>query len=233
MNKCMFTGRLVRNPEAKVRRRKKDDSKFLVVTFTLAIGDDDDTDYLCFKIMNASAETFNQYVKKGMKVIISDARAKYEKYTVDGEEKEKVVFNVYQWEFAETKRKSSVSEDDDYIEEDYVSGDDESDDDGRLNEKKLGSKKLGSKKHPHISELLKPKKSEASSLPDKVLWDGFTKEERLILYEQGLSKEYIDNYEKTQKSTLKGQREMLEYRKKLMSAHGFVPADDEDVPFEG
>ena len=114
MNKCMFTGRLVRNPEAKVRRRKKDDSKFLVVTFTLAIGDDDDTDYLCFKIMNASAETFNQYVKKGMKVIISDARAKYEKYTVDGEEKEKVVFNVYQWEFAETKRKSSVSEDEDY-----------------------------------------------------------------------------------------------------------------------
>lgn len=108
MNNCMFSGRVVRKPVCRTERRKRDNEKFSVAKFSLAVDDvhgNGSTVYPDFEIIGRQAEVFAEKVPKGTKICITRSVLKTESYTRDGEKVSKNLFRVHEWEFAESKNR--------------------------------------------------------------------------------------------------------------------------------
>ena len=128
MNNCMFSGRVVKKPIFKTERRRKDNEKFSIAKFYLAVDDvhgNGNTVYPEFEIIGRQAEVFVDKVPKGTKICITRSVLKTESYMKDGEKVSKNVFRVHEWEFAESKKyNDSLRRDEDMDDEDNGYGDD-------------------------------------------------------------------------------------------------------------
>ncbi len=129
MNNCMFSGRVVKKPIFKTERRRKDNEKFSIAKFYLAVDDvhgNGNTVYPEFEIIGRQAEVFVDKVPKGTKICITRSVLKTESYMKDGEKVSKNVFRVHEWEFAESKKynDSLRRDDEDMDDEDNGYGDD-------------------------------------------------------------------------------------------------------------
>lgn len=107
MNKCMFSTRLVRDPEV---RYSQGDNPMAIASFCGAVdrkfktNDEQTADFLNFKAFGKIAEIVEKYAKKGMKFII-EARVQTGSYTnKDGVKVYTTDFVVENIEFAESKQ---------------------------------------------------------------------------------------------------------------------------------
>lgn len=230
MNNCMFSGRVVKKPVCRTERRKKDNEKFSVAKFSLAVEDvhgNSDTIYPDFEIIGRQAEVFADKVPKGTKICITRSVLKTESYLRDGERVYKNLFRVHEWEFAESKKLNDSLRRDEYMDdEDAGYGDDslfdedeyDDGDDNVENQLNQARMKMMAGRAP-LPRLPKP--------GPKKIWNGFKPEEIKAYMKMGYSKEQLKEYERQMMSSVEGQK----YMAKLMSSSGFAPAGDE-VPFQ-
>lgn len=109
MNKCIFMGRLVRDPEI---RYTQSDQPQAVVRYTLAVDrrfkreGEPAADFPQFVAFGKAAEFAEKYLKKGVKVVAT-ARLQTGSYTKDGAKVYTTDFVVEDQEFAESKKAAS------------------------------------------------------------------------------------------------------------------------------
>ena len=114
MNKCMFTGRLTRDPE--VRYARTGDREMAIARFTLAIDrnrkskdGESSADFLYFKAFGKTAEFLEKYGRKGLKLEI-ESRCETGSYqNKDGQTVYTTEFVVESCRFAESKAAASGS----------------------------------------------------------------------------------------------------------------------------
>ena len=103
VNKCMFSGRLVSDPEMKTTRGGKTVARFtLVVNNKKKVGEEwqDDPSFLDFDIWDTGAERFCERAKKGTFVIIDDSTIRTDRWeTPDGQKRQKHVWRCNHFEF--------------------------------------------------------------------------------------------------------------------------------------
>lgn len=238
MNICMFSGRVVRKPVCKTERRKKDNEKFSVAKFSLAVDDvhgNGSTVYPEFEIIGRQAEVFAEKVPKGAKICITRSVLKTESYTRDGEKVSKILFRVHEWEFAESKKyNDSLRRDEDMDDEDTGYGDDslfdeDEYDDGddnvenQLNQARMKMMAAGLQMNRNAEKAPLPRIPK----PSPKIWNGFTSEEIKAYMAMGYSKAQIKEIERQMMSSVEGQKYMVQ----LLRSSGFVPAGD-NVPFQ-
>lgn len=237
MNNCMFSGRVVRKPVCRTERRKKDNEKFSITKFNLAVDDvrgNSDTVFPEFEIIGRQAEVFAEKVPKGTKICITRSVFKTESYSRDGERVNKSLFRVHEWEFAESKKSNDSLRRDGYMDDDsdgysddglfddgdYDSGED--DVEYQLNQARkmmaAGMQMNRNAEKPQLPRLPKP--------APKKIWNGFTPEEIKAYMEMGYSKAQIKEIERQMMGSVEGQK----YMAQLMRSSGFVAAGD-DAPF--
>ena len=236
MNNCMFSGRVVRKPVCRTERRKRDNEKFSITKFSLAVDDvhgNGNTVYPEFEIVGRQAEVFAEKVPKGAKICITRSMLKTESYTRDGEKVSKNLFRVHEWEFAESKKSNDSLRRDEYM-------DDESDgygDDGLFDEDEYDNGddnveyQLNQARKMIASGMQMNRTAERVPLPQipkpsPKIWNGFTSEEIKAYMDMGYSKAQIKDIEKQMMSSVEGQKYMVQ----LLRPSGFIPAGD-DVPF--
>jgi single-strand DNA-binding protein len=107
MNKCIFTGRLTRDPEIRYTQGEK---PVPVVNYTLAVDrkfkreGEPSADFIKFVAYGAAAEFAEKYFKKGTKLVVT-ARCQIRTYTNNENMKVYVTeFITEDQEFAESKR---------------------------------------------------------------------------------------------------------------------------------
>ena len=237
MNNCMFSGRVVKKPVCRTERRKKDNEKFSVVKFSLAVDDvhgNGSTVYPEFEIIGRQAEVFADKVPKGAKICITRSVLKTESYVKDGERVSKNLFRIHEWEFAESKKfNDSLRRDEDM--DDVVDGygddglfDDDEYDDGddnvenQLNQARLKMMAEGLQMNRSAEKTPLPRLPK----PSPKIWNGFTPEQIKAYMGMGYSKSQIKEIECQMMSSVEGQK----YMAQLMQSSGFVPAG-ENVPF--
>lgn len=238
MNVCMFSGRVVRKPVCRMERRKKDNEKFAVVKFNLAVDDvhgNDSTVYPEFEIIGRQAEVFAEKVPKGTKICITRSALKTESYTKDGERVTRNIFRVYEWEFAESKKYNDSLRRNEYMDDESTGYGDDGlfDDDGYDDGENNVESQLNQARMKMMEGFQMNRNAERIPLPQlpkpspKKIWNGFKPEEIKAYMEMGYSKEQLKEYERQMMSSVEGQK----YMAKLMSSSGFVPANGE-VPFQ-
>lgn len=237
MNNCMFSGRVVRKPVCKTERRKRDNEKFSVTKFSLAVDDvhgNGNTVYPDFEIIGRQAEVFAEKVPKGTKICITRSVFKMESYSKDGERVNKSLFRVHEWEFAESKKSNDTLRRDEYMDDDSEGyGDDGlfDDDDYDSGENNV-EYQLSQARKMMAAGMQMNRNAERGPLPrlpkpgPKKIWDGFTPEEIKAYMEMGYSKAQIKEIERQMMSSVEGQK----YMAQLMRSSDFVPAG-EDHPF--
>lgn len=237
MNNCMFSGRVVKKPSFKTERRRKDNEKFSVAKFNLAVDDvhgNGSTVFPEFEIIGRQAEVFADKVPKGTKICITRSVLKTESYMKDGEKVYKTLFRVHEWEFAESKKHNdALRRDEDMDDEDTGYGDDslfdgdEYDDDNNV-ESQLDQ----ARKRMLASGMQMNRDAERAPLPQLPktglnIWNGFTPGQIKGYMEMGYSKAQIKEIERQMMGSVEGQK----YMAQLMQSSGFVPAG-ENVPFQ-
>ena len=204
MNNCMFSGRVVKKPIFKTERRRKDNEKFSIAKFYLAVDDvhgNGNTVYPEFEIIGRQAEVFVDKVPKGTKICITRSVLKTESYMKDGEKVSKNVFRVHEWEFAESKKyNDSLRRDEDMDDEDNGYGDDglfdgdEYDDDDNV-ESQLDQ----ARKRMLASGMQMNRAAERAPLPQLPkpslnIWNGFTPDQIKGYMDMGYSKAQIPSF---------------------------------------
>lgn len=234
MNNCMFSGRVVRKPVCRTERRKKDNEKFMVAKFSLAVDDvhgNGDTVFPEFEVVGRQAEVFADKVPKGTKICITRSVLKTESYTKDGERVTRNLFRVHEWEFAESKKyNDSLRRDEDDERDGYgddgLFDEDEYDDadnvESQLDRARMQMMAAGMQKNRNAEKARLPRLPK----PAPKIWNGFTPDEIKAYVGMGYSKEQLKALESQMMSSVEGQK----YMAQLMQSSGFVPAGG-DVPF--
>lgn len=83
MNRCLFVGRLVRDPEVKMTKNEK-----CVCSFTLACKDRNETDFVDCEVWGKQAENLSIYKRKGEWVSV-EGRQKTDSYESNGQKRRK------------------------------------------------------------------------------------------------------------------------------------------------
>lgn len=106
MNKFIITGRLTRNPELRYTN-----NNIAITELNLAINNKkDDTTFLTIKVFNKTAETCNEYLKKG-DLIAVEGNIKNNNYEDETEKMHyRTVFIGNKVEFLSTKKKDDTKE---------------------------------------------------------------------------------------------------------------------------
>ena len=88
MNRCLFVGRLVRDPELKMTTNEK-----CVCSFTLACRDRNETDFVDCEVWGKQAENLSLYKKKGEWISV-EGRQKTHSYESNGQKKRRTIILV-------------------------------------------------------------------------------------------------------------------------------------------
>lgn len=106
MNKCIFMGRLTKDPEIRYTQSEK---PVAVVNYTLAVErrykreGEPSADFLNFVAYGTAAEFAEKYLKKGTKLVVT-ARCQTRTYNKENKKVYVTEFIVEEQEFAESKR---------------------------------------------------------------------------------------------------------------------------------
>lgn len=105
MNTCNFTGRLTKDPEV-----KKLDNDKTIATFTLAVNDFKDTDFIPCKAWNKTAETIAQYLGKGALIGVTGKLKSRSYETQNGDKRTAYEVMVTSFDFLDKKETPSAAD---------------------------------------------------------------------------------------------------------------------------
>ena len=104
MNKCIFVGRTTRDFELRYSQGEK---PIAVASSSIAVdtgyGDRKKTSFFNITSFGKTAETMQQHVKKGTKIILECEAVQNEYTNREGKKTSSISFNVRSFEFAESK----------------------------------------------------------------------------------------------------------------------------------
>lgn len=109
MNKCFLTGRTTKDAELRYTQGAE---PIAVANVSIAVddgfGDSKSTSFFDLVIWGKRAESFEKYCPKGTKILV-EARAKQNKWKdKNGQNRYSIIFNVDNWEFAQSKGESQA-----------------------------------------------------------------------------------------------------------------------------